>query len=93
MAHGLSLATLVYAQNRFGSVFSDMVMVCVTAPKPGPAQTFWAHNKATFMSIGGLESEKKLFKIFKISENQFVDKHLKKSWDTIKFRPPLAEHY
>ena len=77
MAHGLSLATLVSAQNQFRSVFSDMMMVCVYAKKPGPAQTSWAPNKATFMSIGGLESEKKLFKNFKISENQIVDKTLK----------------
>ena len=70
MAHGLSLTTLVSAQNRFRSAFSDMVMVCVKAKKPGPAQTFWAPNKATFMFICGLESEKKLFKSFKISENQ-----------------------
>ena len=42
--------------------------------KPGPAQTSWAPNKATFMSIGGLESEKKLFKLSNFSEKDFVDK-------------------
>ena len=74
MAHGLSLITLVSVQNRFRSVFSDMVMVCVMSTKPGPTQTSWAPNKATFMSIGGLEFEKKLFKLYNFSEKDFIDK-------------------
>ena len=40
-----------------------MMMVCVKAKKPGPAQTSWAPNKATFMSKGDPEFEKKLFKL------------------------------
>ena len=93
MAHGLSLATLVSAQNQFRSVFSDMMIVCVYSAKPGPAQTSWAPNKATFMSMGGLKSAKKLFKIWKFSENQYFDKTPKEILGTINFRPPLAVHY
>ena len=62
-------------------------MVYVTAKKPGSAQIFWVPNKATFMFIGGLELEKKLFR------KQFVDKA---SWFTINFLPlldRLAENY
>ena len=89
MAHGLSLVTLVSVQNRFRSVFSDMVMVCVRSAKPGPAQTSWAPSKATFMFIGGLEFEKKLFKLCNFLENTFINI----TWFTINFRSPLAELY
>ena len=68
------------------------------AKKPGPAQTSWAPNKATFMSIGGLEFEKKLFKLSNFSEKDSIDKlseprvreayawRADKSWFTINFR-------
>ena len=39
-----------------------MMMVCVTAKKPGPAERFCAPNKATFMVIGTLVFVQKLFK-------------------------------
>ena len=41
-----------------------MMTLCVKAKKPGPAQTSWTPSKATFMAIGGLESSKKLFKLY-----------------------------
>ena len=71
--YGLSLVTLISAKKlgcgRFG--LGDDI---VDAKKPGPAQTSWAPNKATFMTIGGLELEKKLFKLSNFSEKDFIDK-------------------
>ena len=42
-----------------------MMMVCVAAKKPGPAERFCASNKATFMVIGALGFVQKLLKISK----------------------------
>ena len=66
MAHGLRSDSPVCARNWFWPVFSDMMMVCVTAKKPGPAERFWAPNRATFMVISALGFVQKLFKKFKI---------------------------
>ena len=65
MAHGLRSGTPVCVRNWFWPVFSDMMIVCIMAKKPGPAERFCAPNKATFMVIGALEFVQKLFKNFK----------------------------
>ena len=79
MAHGLRSDTPVCARNWFWPVFSDMMMVCVKAKKPGPAERLWAPNKATFMVIGALRFVQKLFKNLKSFWKEITLDHYKLS--------------